>query len=80
MDHILFTINDAKLDHITLNKIKQIALYTKTGDKEKPVNHIISQPVLLYYLTKKYNVKNFFEIGTGRGTTSLSVSLIPTVH
>jgi predicted O-methyltransferase YrrM len=72
-----FQIEDAKLNNEIYEKIKTIGLFTKTSDRVKPINSTIIQPTLLYYLCTKYNIQNFFEIGTGRGTTSLTVSLIP---
>lgn len=80
MDSTYFQIKDAYLDNSIYEKIKNIGLLTKTGERFKSINSVIIQPTLLYYLSKKYNVKNFFEIGTGRGTTSFVVSLLPHIE
>ena len=78
---------DYKKDY---EKMKIIWWYTKTRvDLSKssslknfsPHNGSMwEQTLFLKSIAEKINCKNFFEIGTGRGTGSLGVSLVPTVE
>ena len=64
-----------------LQVVSDICYYTKT--RVKPVEFKMSagceQPFILKALAEKMSVVNFFEIGTGRGTASYSVALVPSV-
>ena len=54
---------------------------TRASDNTEITHHYgLEQPFLLHAISKIYNVKNFFEIGTGRGTGSYSVSLVDSVE
>ena len=50
---------------------------TKTGYRVKPLSSLTTQSKIMYTLAKSVGAESLFEIGTGRGTTSYSVSLLP---
>lgn len=62
------------------NKLFEINKYTKTRvdpNKKHITEHYgIEQSFLLYYIGYILDSKNFLEIGTGRGTTTYSLSLL----
>lgn len=64
-------------------KISKICYYTKTRVdntiKEYKLTRGCEQPFLIKALVEWYGVKKFFEIGTGRGTASYSISLCPDI-
>lgn len=72
------------------DKMKVIWYYTKTRSyhgkacdipKFSPRNGSMwEQTLFLKCVAEKINCKNFFEIGTGRATGSLSISLLPSVE
>lgn len=69
-----------KYDYLKdFEKIKEICRLTKTrtNDQLNEINmpYGSEQPFLIKALVKKINARNFFEIGTGRGTASYSVAL-----
>tara|TARA_R110001592_G_scaffold313384_1_gene588769 strand:- start:1049 stop:1777 length:729 start_codon:yes stop_codon:yes gene_type:complete len=73
-----------------LDKMKIIWYYTKTREDRQKVckmenfsphkNCMWEQTLFLKSIAEKINCKNFFEIGTGRATGSLSISLLPSVE
>ena len=71
-----------------MDLISNITYYTKTRSVEGSsgkrsdykINWGCEQPFLLRSIAKKYNSKNFFEIGTGRGTTCFSVCDLKSVQ
>lgn len=66
------------------DKLFEINKYTKTRVdpyKTHITHHYgIEQSFLLYYIGYTLNIKNFLEIGTGRGTTSYSLSLLKDIE
>lgn len=62
-----------------LENIREICKLTKTRPKDSATKFFMDygseQPFLIKSLANKINAKSFFEIGTGRGTGSYSVSL-----
>jgi hypothetical protein len=81
MNKILFSDirNKIHVSNEIIDKIITISKYTKTGSREKPYLHVIVQPLLLHILCKFFECENFFEIGYGRGTSSMAVSLLDNV-
>ena len=61
----------------TINKLTKTKQITNNKNIEIPG---MEQTYLLFSINKYYNCKNFFEIGTGRGTTSYAVSLLPSIE
>lgn len=68
------------IDQSDEQKILTICKITKTNENIKSYSSLMPQSILLYTLCKLINAKTFFEIGTGRGTTSLSVALLPHIE
>lgn len=79
MNTVRFNSKKVDLTDETKTQIEFIGLLTKTSERKKAVSSVIVQPLLVYNYCKKYEVENFFEIGTGRGSTSYIVSLLPCV-
>jgi|SRR6056300_101745 predicted O-methyltransferase YrrM len=66
-----------------LDQIKNIALLTKTRVdefKDSALPYGIEQTFLIKSIAKNIKAKNFFEIGSGRGTASFAVSLEPSIQ
>jgi len=66
-----------------LEQIKNIALLTKTRVNESldsALPYGIEQTFLVKSIAKNIKAKNFFEIGSGRGTASFAVSLEPSIQ
>jgi len=59
------------------NKLKKIAYYTKT--KWHRYRQQFEQSYLLKGIAEYYKIESFLEIGTGRGATCYTLSLIPNI-
>ena len=68
--------NYANINKYMHDQIKEICKITKTNERVKSYGSLATQPLLICSICSIANCENFFEIGTGRGTTSLSVSLL----
>ena len=65
------------------DSIKKIALITKTRvgeNKHTDMPYGIEQTFLIKSIAKNIKAKNFYEIGSGRGTASFAVSLEKTIN
>lgn len=65
------------------DSLKEIALITKTRvdyDKDTEMPYGIEQTFLIKSIAKHIKAKNFYEIGSGRGTASFAVSLEKTIE
>lgn len=58
------------------DKFEQICKITKTTSRIKPLKYLTTQSKIMYKIANNANATSFFEIGTGRGTTCYSLSLL----
>jgi predicted O-methyltransferase YrrM len=64
-----------------INNINRLTKTKRNTRSNTNIEHpYMEQAYLLHALVEYYNCTNFFEIGTGRGTGSYSVSLLPSVE
>jgi predicted O-methyltransferase YrrM len=59
--------------------INEISLATKCSGRVKSVDSLNTQPKIIYSLCKLKEAETLFEVGTGRGTSDLSVSLLENI-